>query len=342
MWADGADVFVFGGGVPQSQHGNDTWRYDGTTWAPMPSAVSPPARHSAGVAFDPTTGGALLFGGTRPGVVLTWFGDTWRWSPTGWSAVATATAPSPRSNAAMAGDPLRQRVVLWGGHGSNGATDDTWEWDGANWALQSPVHRPPIGGVRSMVFEPTFGAIVLLTTTSQLDWSVQTWLWTGTDWLQLSTPSQVTAALSVSATAAPGRIRVYDSERLFELTSQPPMVSSYGASCPAPGPRLFVDAWPRPSAFDFGLASTGHPANAPVFVVVGTAAASAPVGNCTLLVQLGGPIVALASDASGRCALPVPLAPLPALVGFRAFAQAWSIGALGVFATNGVAVTIGR
>jgi hypothetical protein len=308
----------------------------------LPAAVAPPARHSAAVAYDPTTGGALLFGGSQPGVVLTHFGDTWRWSPAGWTAVATTSAPSPRSNAALAGDPLRQRVVLWGGQGSSGHVDDTWEWDGATWLPQNPVHRPPPGPMRSMAFEPSLGAVVLVTTATALDPTLQTWVWTGTAWLRLTTPSAITAAANFSVTAAPGRIRVFDSERLYELTAQPPRVASYGTSCPATGPRLFVDSWPRAGAFDFGVASTGHPANAPVLLVVGTQAANAPVGTCTLLVQLGGPIVALSSDASGQCRVPVPLAPTPALVGFRAFAQAWSLGAMSPSATNGVDVTIGR
>jgi hypothetical protein len=343
MWADGVDVFAFGGGLPGAPNGNDTWRYDGATWTPMASVVRPPVRHAAAVAFDPTSGGALLFGGTQPGALLTHFGDTWRWSAggSGWSLVAPSNAPSPRSNAALVGDPLRRCVVLWGGQGSNGPTNDTWEWDGATWTPTSPVHRPPAGTMRSMAFEPSLGAVVLVTTTSAQDWTLQTWAWTGVDWLPLVTPSSITPAGQFTLTAAPGRIRMFDSERLYELTATPPQVASFGARCPPSGPRLFVDTWPRPGALDFGLTSTGHGANAPVFVVLGTQTASAPVGACTLLVQLGGPVVALTSDAAGECRLPVPLAST-STVGFRVFAQAWSLGALSPVATNGVDVTIGR
>jgi hypothetical protein len=342
MWSDGGDVFVFGGGLPGSQFGNDTWRFDGTTWTAMPSAGLPPARHSAAVAFDPATGGALLFGGTRPGVTLTHYGDTWQWTALGWSAANPATAPAPRSNAAIAGDPLRHRIVLWGGFGANGGLDDTWEWDGVNWTQQNPTHRPPLGSWRSMVFEPTYGAIALLTTASSSDNTVQTWLWSGTDWVRLSPPSPPVALATISATAGPGRVRLYDGARLYELTMLPPMAAAYGTSCPGPGPLLLVDAWPRPGASDFGLASTAHAPNAPVFVVLGTAAANGTIAGCPLWVQPGGPIVALTADALGNCTWSLPLAPLPALVGLEAFAQAWSLGAAGSMASNGVDVRIGQ
>jgi hypothetical protein len=242
----------------------------------------------------------------------------------------------------MAGDPLRQRVILWGGVG-NGPRDDTWEWDGATWLSQNPVNRPPSGSVRSMVFEPTLGLIVLQTTASiaSLDQSLQTWLWIGTDWVRLPTATQPQAGVALALTAAPGRIYNYDGDRLYELLLQPPLASSYGASCPSSGPRLFVDTWPRGGAVDFGLSSAGHAANTAVLFVVGTAAASTPVAGCTLLVQPGGLLTARLADAAGVCTLAIPLPALPALVGLRAFGQAWSLCPTGACATNGVDVTIG-
>jgi hypothetical protein len=103
-----------------------------------------------------------------------------------------------------------------------------------------------------------------------------------------------------------------------------------------------ADAWPRPGAIDFALSTTGHAPNAPVFFVVGTAAAAAPVGSCVLRVQLGGPIAPAVADALGNCVLPVPLPAQPALIGLRAFAQAWSLGPAGASASNGIDVTIGQ
>lgn len=340
MWSDGNDVFVFGGGLSQSPYGNDTWRYDGTTWTLMPSTLLPPVRHSAAVAFDPTNGGALLFGGAKPGVVLSYHGDTWRWTAAGWTPATPTTAPSPRSNAAIAGDPVRQRVVLWGGHGNNGALTDTWEWDGTDWLLQSPVHNPPSGPQRAMVYEPDLGGIVLLTGSNGTP--LQTWVWTGADWFQVSTTVPFTPAASVAASAAPGRIRVQDGERLHELSLQPATVSSYGASCPAPGPRLLVDTWPRLGAADFGLSSVGHPASAPSLLLLGTAPANIAVAGCTSWVQFGGPTVLRTSDAAGLWHLPLPLPQVPALLSLRVYAQAWSLGASGPLATNAIDVTLGR
>ena len=58
-------------------------------------------------------------------------GDTWEWDGTEWKRVDTEQAPSGRSRVAMAYDPNRQAVVLFGGRLPDGQpAGDTWQWDG--------------------------------------------------------------------------------------------------------------------------------------------------------------------------------------------------------------------
>lgn len=340
MWSDGTDVFVFGGnqsGNTISQ--NDTWRFDGSTWRQIAIGPAPLPRAGAAVAIEPTTGDALLFGGStgiNPG---TFFGDTWRLTTTGWSQVTVSPAPSPRTAAAIASDPVRGRIVLWGGVGPNGSFDDTWEWDGAAWLLQNPLHRPPVGNNHSMAFEPTLGAVVLLTRPTLVAPSMETWVWTSSDWLRLDTETKVAAVPGLRLVGAPGRVLAHDGEHLYALTAQPPLVRSFGAGCPTAALRLTADSWPRPGASDFALRSSGHAANAAAVFVFGTAAAAIPIGACTLLVQPGGPLVGAVADGHGLCSLPVTV---PALVGLRAFVQVWSFGAGGLAATNAMDLAIGR
>lgn len=342
MWSDGTDVFVFGGnqsGNTVSQ--NDTWRFDGSTWHQIAIGPAPAARAGAAVTFEPITAGALLFGGRtgiNPG---TFFGDTWRLSATGWSQVTVSPAPSPRTAAAIATDPVRGRIVLWGGVGPNGSFDDTWEWDGVAWLQQNPVHRPPAGNELSMAFEPNSGAVVLLTRPGLTAATMETWLWGNGDWVRLATPTQIAANPGIRVVGTPSRVFAHDAEHLYALTAQPPLVGSYGAGCPTATLRLDADTWPQPGANDFALRSSGHAANAAAVFVVGTAAGAIPIGPCTLLVQPGGPLVGAVADGVGICSLPVPLQPVPALVGLRAFAQVWSFGANGLAATNGQDLTIG-
>ena len=48
--------------------------------------------------------------------------------------LASTTGPSVRIHHAMAYDPERQVIVLYGGYGGGELIlDDTWEWDGAAW-----------------------------------------------------------------------------------------------------------------------------------------------------------------------------------------------------------------
>lgn len=217
-----------------------------------------------------------------------------------------------------------------------------WARDGANWLLQNPPHRPPVGNVQSMAYEPTLGVVVLRTRPTFLAETMETWIWTGTDWLRLDTPTRVNAVSGIQVIAAPGRVFAHDTDHLYALTPRPPVVTNHGTGCPSAALRLVADTWPRPGTSDLALSTSGHAANAPLLFVVGTATTALPIGTCTLLVQAGGPLVPAVADAHGLGSLPVPLAPAPALVGLRTFAQVWSLEPNGLAATNRVDATIGQ
>src|ERR1022692_866200 len=71
-------LLLFGGvGSSSGSEFRDTWTWDGTTWAHLTPAASPPARYGASLAYDPGTSQLVLFGGvsTSSGTV----GDTWTW-----------------------------------------------------------------------------------------------------------------------------------------------------------------------------------------------------------------------------------------------------------------------
>src|SRR5690242_347699 len=48
-----------------------------------------------------------------------------------------------RSDHAMAYDPARNRLVLFGGFDS-AVLGDTWEWDGQSWTRLTPSTSPPV------------------------------------------------------------------------------------------------------------------------------------------------------------------------------------------------------
>jgi hypothetical protein len=55
-----------------------------------------------------------------------------------WEQLRPVGPPSARGEPALGYDPVRKRVVLFGGFDSEGNNlDDTWEWDGERWTCMS-------------------------------------------------------------------------------------------------------------------------------------------------------------------------------------------------------------
>jgi hypothetical protein len=76
-------VVLFGGFNFATGNFNDTWTWDGATWARVTPAIGPPSRHYASTATDPS-GRVVLFGGEAPhdpanNVIL--LNDTWSLTP---------------------------------------------------------------------------------------------------------------------------------------------------------------------------------------------------------------------------------------------------------------------
>lgn len=139
---------------------------------------------------DPLAG-VLTFGGmlgSAAGAPPT--RETWRWSHEQWQPLTPPTGvPSRRSGSAISYDPLRRRVVLFGGRDLGGSSlGDLWEWDGLAWTQRiAPAGPSPredagmaCGPSRCVIFGGRAGATVF----------AETWIWNGTIWAQLgSTPS---------------------------------------------------------------------------------------------------------------------------------------------------------
>jgi hypothetical protein len=103
-----------------------TWTFDGTTWRQVASAG--PSDTDFSLAPDDARSAVIMF---------TSSGATWEWNGTSWVAQNPRHSPSPRIGAAMAYDPLRKVVMLYGGqsagYGSQNVFNDTWTWNGTDW-----------------------------------------------------------------------------------------------------------------------------------------------------------------------------------------------------------------
>ena len=178
------EVVLFGGrfceslGHPtctQPTTRSETWVWNGETWAQRLPAVSPPARYNASMAFDAKRGETVLFGGDSDE-----FGsrlqDTWAWNGTTWTQRQMAASPTPRVFAAMAYDPGRGKIVLFGGHNQRGLKtsdplydfgdqQDTWTLGADTWERQDSITtaaepKPP-AGAGQMVYDPITRKLLL-------------------------------------------------------------------------------------------------------------------------------------------------------------------------------------
>jgi hypothetical protein len=90
--------------------------------------------------------------------------DTWVYeSSSGWTERSTDPAPSMRTDAAMAYDPARRKVVLFGGRPTSAAEslDDTWTWDLQGWHSEGQAAHPPGLAAPAMAYDPQGKRMIL-------------------------------------------------------------------------------------------------------------------------------------------------------------------------------------
>jgi N-acetylneuraminic acid mutarotase len=115
------------------------------------SLHSPGRRSEHAMAYCPDTGKVYAFGGVDEKFVV--HNDLWEWDGEKWSLVAADTSPPARTDAALAYDPARQSLILFGGSEGtsiNGHSEffktfsDTWEWHSATrkWSELLPATNP--------------------------------------------------------------------------------------------------------------------------------------------------------------------------------------------------------
>lgn len=92
---------------------------------------------------------------------------------------ASGLVPPPRTNAALAFDWLRDRLVLFGGTDEFGnPRNDTWELDGTTWAQCTTAHQPP-SGFATMDYNRALARVVLVSPSGTPG---TTWEYDGVDW----------------------------------------------------------------------------------------------------------------------------------------------------------------
>ena len=95
---------------------------------------------------------------------------------------AAAVRPAPRDSHAMAYDPVRKKVVLFGGtFGTGDHAFDTWEWDRTKWTKVSET-GPSDRSNAAMAYDPIRKKIVLFGGSVGERRLGDTWEWNGKAW----------------------------------------------------------------------------------------------------------------------------------------------------------------
>jgi galactose oxidase-like protein len=181
----------------------DTWARDSAASAWI--RIGLPGRYGHAMAHDSGRGRTIIFGGAE--AYDNFLGDTWEYDlpSASWSAIATSSSPTSRTEHAMAYDSARARVVLFGGKSlpldpltqEPRYLDDTWEYDGLSWSHVrthgSPLHRSG----HAMVFDTTRARIVLFGGHADDDLA-DTWEYDGAraSWTQVPTTTTASSAPS--------------------------------------------------------------------------------------------------------------------------------------------------
>ena len=120
--------------------------------------------------------------------------DTWEWTGLRWIPVYTQQSPDARSSHAMAYNPIRREVVLFGGsnlHDTDPRGDatyfgDTWVYRNRDWVRIESGSAPSARGGSALVYDPSRNRMILFGGQTA-DTLIDTWEFDGTSWTQLDT-----------------------------------------------------------------------------------------------------------------------------------------------------------
>jgi phage tail-like protein len=170
------------------------------------NATVPPALFGAAMAYYPTNGTVVMFGGSQSsggiGSSLIGTNQTWIFNGKYWTQAFPATSPPVRVNHAMAYDSQTSTLIMFGGNSGivpQGLLNDTWSWNGTNWTQIKPSTNPPARGWHAMAQDPTLGVMMFGGFTSG-GYSSGTWRYSTGNWVALS-PSAAPSARAGHAMA---------------------------------------------------------------------------------------------------------------------------------------------
>ena len=194
------------GGIGANGIISSTWAWDGSNWSELHAATSPPPLYDASLGYSAASGAGqlVLFGGVgEVNKEETYFSSTWAWDGSNWSELSPQTAPTARSGASVAYDPVPQQMVMFGGtefaNNKLSFFSGTWAWDGANWRHLVTATTPPARSAAVMAYDPRTKELVLFGGATASGYLSGTWTYQAS----MSTTTTTTPPGTTTTTVGP-------------------------------------------------------------------------------------------------------------------------------------------
>lgn len=200
-----------------------------STWAQVFPLVSPPARDTHGMAYEPFSRRVVLCGGFN--VIVGHSSDTWEWDGTNWAPIQPAVRPMGRETFGFCPDGTGG-ILMFGGYTAipggppNRVFNDTWRYFQGTWTQLLPAQSPSPRRWPAMTLSNQGVILFGGSDRTRVVTYGDTWRWNGTNWTPL--------APALSPPARWGHWMTYDTNRNVAVM--------FGGAPTEPSPRL-ADTW---------------------------------------------------------------------------------------------------
>jgi hypothetical protein len=168
IWDRLRNRMILFGGESSTGYLNDVWELSvsGTpTWTQLtPIGTPPSARRGHRAWYDPSRDRMIVYGGYG-GVYLD---DVWALSLSGtpaWTQLTTSgTTPNGRSGSAVTYDPVRDRMLVFGGYNDGGYNNELWQLSltgTPTWSLLAPSGTTPTVRTTVGIYDPVRDRMVI-------------------------------------------------------------------------------------------------------------------------------------------------------------------------------------
>lgn len=194
---------VLHGGTTSGGVSNETWEWDGATWAnvtPTSAADQGPKRAFASMAFVPGRGVVLV---GEDDVVISGGTTVWTWSGSKWSSVMLP-GPTGRIAPSLVHHVGAKALTMFGGSSVPTSDDQTWVLaDGAGmWSSAVSTQHPKARYGAMFAYDPKRAVAVLFggkLPSADPKAFADTWEWSGTAWKAFSGPAPEGRAFAAAA-----------------------------------------------------------------------------------------------------------------------------------------------